>query len=69
MKTINCLVNGEMVEMDCALLTPFSESVDNENETILSTGWKLDNVIVQNDIHMTLKKAATFVESTEGSLN
>ena len=69
MTTINCLIDGAIQPVDSSLLTPFRTETDNENEHVVSVGWLLNGVVVQNDVHMTLKKAATFAESAEGSLN
>ena len=69
MNKIKCNINGTDCEIDESVLEAFEVSTDNENETILNKGWKLYGAIVQNDIHIILKKAATYADASAGKFN
>lgn len=69
MGMITCSINGELVEIDESHLEKFETLSETDDEKVIVVGWKLYGVIVQNDVHMHLKKAATFVEATTANLS
>lgn len=50
-------------DIDESLLEKTSGSVDNENEHTTWTEYRLDGEIVRRDVHVTLKKQATFADA------
>lgn len=68
MALIKCAINGELVEIDESNLEAFRTELDNETENTVITGYKLFGVVVQNDVNMILKQAATYVDAVAATL-
>jgi hypothetical protein len=68
MAKITCSINGTNCEIDDMALEPFQVVLDNETETTTLTGYKLFGAVVQNDVHMTLKKPLVWAEGSTAAI-
>lgn len=68
MALIKCYVDGQMRDIDESELEAYRVEVDNENEHTIVTGWKLNGVVVQNDVNMVLKQGSVVADAMAASL-